>query len=341
MLSELEAGADITATDRDGRTLLHWAASCNKRTGVIALLLDHGADVNARTIYDETPLMVGILSDNDPTVMGLLLDYGADIEAREHGGGTPLIRAGWGENSAVIALLLDRGADVAAKDDYDYTVLHTALDWHGLGIIEKLLESGADILARNHAGTTPLHVAVSSDIDPRVVELLLDRGAEICQGQFRKDAIASGGAFQREGCGKAVVGQRCRRERTRRSRHDASALGGRFQRRAVFEFLLDHGADIHARDYGGNTVLHFAIASNPAPEVVELLLDRGADVDARNISGQTPCQLAKVRHAITPRGYPSHRATKGSSQCLLTRLPTSGEDGCGGILGSGDCRAVV
>ena len=48
LLVELEDGADITATDGNGRTLLHWAAECNRRTGVIELLLEHGADVNAR-----------------------------------------------------------------------------------------------------------------------------------------------------------------------------------------------------------------------------------------------------------------------------------------------------
>ena len=76
MLSELEAGADITATDRFGQTLLHWAARCNRRVGVTALLLDHGSDVNARDNSDLTPLMFGVEEDNAPAVLELLLDRG-------------------------------------------------------------------------------------------------------------------------------------------------------------------------------------------------------------------------------------------------------------------------
>ena len=82
MLSELEDGADITATDSDGWTLLHWAARCNKRTDVIELLLEHGADVDAKTNDNETPLLVAIYPNSDPAVTVLSCSWIVGLTSR-------------------------------------------------------------------------------------------------------------------------------------------------------------------------------------------------------------------------------------------------------------------
>ena len=65
----------------------------------------------------------------------------------------------------------------------------------------------------------------------------------------------------------------------------------------IVEFLLNHGADIQARDDSGNTPLHLAVGFFHDPEVVELLLEHGADMEARNDAGQTACEYVKAIHA--------------------------------------------
>lgn len=51
----LEAGADVNAKDKGGHTPLHWACITG-RVDVARLLLDHGADPNAREAdYGRTP----------------------------------------------------------------------------------------------------------------------------------------------------------------------------------------------------------------------------------------------------------------------------------------------
>lgn len=50
------------------------------------------------------------------------------------------------------------------------------------------------------------------------------------------------------------------------------------------EFLLDHGADVNAKDEWGNTVLEEAIEHNAAPELIQLLIKHGAiqEIEAEN-----------------------------------------------------------
>mgnify|MGYP001315057251 CR=1 FL=1 len=51
-------------TDRLGRTALHFAASIGSNLELIELLIEQGADVNARSIGKETPLHKAIAFDN-------------------------------------------------------------------------------------------------------------------------------------------------------------------------------------------------------------------------------------------------------------------------------------
>src|SRR5262249_11962436 len=69
----LELGADVTAADDDGVTLLHGMASHGDERA-LTRLLDAGADPNARTAAGETPLM-GCTS---ATTVELLVARGAD-----------------------------------------------------------------------------------------------------------------------------------------------------------------------------------------------------------------------------------------------------------------------
>src|SRR5581483_5057182 len=46
----------------------------------------------------------------------LLLEKGADIEARDEQGQTPLIRAAADAQTGIVKLLLEKGADIEAKD---------------------------------------------------------------------------------------------------------------------------------------------------------------------------------------------------------------------------------
>ena len=103
-----------TTTFRHGITPLHFAARYNREPAVAALLLDGGADADAgESANGLTPLLY--VTWFSPTtvfeMVALLVDNGADINARDNDSITPLYYAVISEEVAVVALLLDRGAD--------------------------------------------------------------------------------------------------------------------------------------------------------------------------------------------------------------------------------------
>ena len=86
------------------------------------LLLDRGADIEARNESGWTPLRVAVLIEK-LEVISLLLDRGANVETRDNElGWTPLHQAAkLNEKPEVISLLLDRGANAKAQDNYGKT----------------------------------------------------------------------------------------------------------------------------------------------------------------------------------------------------------------------------
>ena len=116
----LDRGADPNARSNGDPTPLHWAALLNENPAVVALLLDRGAAINARCTLGQTPLHWAAARNENPAVIALLLDRGADVNTRDEAGWPPLHEAvRRKENSAaVVALLLDRGADINVRDKY-------------------------------------------------------------------------------------------------------------------------------------------------------------------------------------------------------------------------------
>jgi len=89
MLAKGVNAADVNAKDKRGTTPLMYAAAFGSLESM-KLLVDQGADVNARNAFDATALMWAVF-DLDKT--RLLLEKGADVNARSKQGRTPLIIA--------------------------------------------------------------------------------------------------------------------------------------------------------------------------------------------------------------------------------------------------------
>jgi hypothetical protein len=72
---------------------------------------------------------------------------------------------------------------------------------------------------------------------------------------------------------------------------------------AIVQFLIDHGADVHAVDNDGRTPLFYAV-ENGTLSNVEILCESGADISKRDINMITPLDLA-VSEAARPHAIDS------------------------------------
>ena len=264
----LDAGADIDARGGEWNAL-YFALAHNPNPATVALLLDRGSNLNPTSAATETPLHQAARFNTNPAIVELLLDRDVTpINAHSNYGGTPLHQAAWhNPNHEVVELLLSRGADANSPHHGGYTPLHMAAYNPNPLVAKALLDAGAEVDGLdNGAPQTPLSLA-SYNFEPEVAQLLLDAGAntEFNYGLPLRNAVLN--------------------------RNLAAATA-----------LLDGGADINARrDEYSRAALHVALLNilttgqevedelERELAVLELLLDRGADMTA-NFSGAIPLE---------------------------------------------------
>jgi hypothetical protein len=95
-------------------------------TDIVKALVEHGAEVNARS-YGSTALLSAVSNGYTETAR-YLLDQGADIDAAGMEGNTPLIRAVWSGRLSMVRLIVERGADADRKNQHGLTALDYALE---------------------------------------------------------------------------------------------------------------------------------------------------------------------------------------------------------------------
>jgi ankyrin repeat protein len=112
----LDAGTEINKADGDGYTALMEAANC-MASDSLRLLIQRGAQVNARSSIGATPLIYGVfaLGEDFATpapddVVTILLANGADLKIRDGEGKSALDVARETDNEELVDFLLNAGA---------------------------------------------------------------------------------------------------------------------------------------------------------------------------------------------------------------------------------------
>jgi ankyrin repeat protein len=201
----LKMAADPNAHNDANATALMWGAHDLEKT---RLLVDHGANVNARSDDLRTPLMIAARTPGGAPIVKLLLEHGANPNPNAHpdAASSPLLEAATVGNAASFELLLQHGATVKADAEYvlsmavltrcnkcvDLAVAKiTDKDVYTLSLqdtavvgdtrsIQLMLDRGADAKAFDLFGRTALMYAAASDVLPLdAVKLLVAHGADV------------------------------------------------------------------------------------------------------------------------------------------------------------------
>jgi hypothetical protein len=166
LLLSLDAKAEIFIGTSHKISALHLAAGKNN-LAMVKRLLDVGCDPNLSSPELKglwTPLHDAALHGSNELIE-LLLDRGADIEARTVTKATPLALATRHYKIAATRCLLARGADVNTQDKAGSTPVIQACLVGATSVAKLLVEVGkADLTIKNRAGATALDEADRKDM---------------------------------------------------------------------------------------------------------------------------------------------------------------------------------
>ena len=192
----LAAGADLNVSEHSrGQTALMWAVAQGHH-GVVEVLLEHGADVAARSKvrprlmhaegrnasqYDQgvmwnrggfTPLLFAARR-GDITSAKLLLAAGADVDDTAPTGAGALVVAAHSGHGTFATFLLDPGIDIKGANPNSsgagYNALHAAILRGDPKLVEQLLERGANPNARVEKGTPIRRASQDWALNPSLV----------------------------------------------------------------------------------------------------------------------------------------------------------------------------
>ena len=117
--------------------------------------------------------------------VGFLIEHGADVDARTKNGFSPLHWAASSDALTAARMLITAGADVDARAQGGITPLHWAADNNATNVVELLLACGADVTTTTGKGFRPLHWAIMKNAEAAAIAIA---DAELVEEGFESDA---------------------------------------------------------------------------------------------------------------------------------------------------------
>jgi ankyrin repeat protein len=294
-------------------TPLHYAAICGLHALVKVLVVERPRDVDSRGLDNLTPLHMASLRGN-VEVARILLEHDADVTAQNDDNQTPLHVASREGHLQVVRALLEHGASTTARDKVGSTPLHLALQPRDAED-PHVPNSGADARAEGDGENRLAQLHGASHID--FLSYLFSQGASV---QVTRDLPERGvhKAAQRSTSSPVTMRHIFTGPPPFHPKPETDAMIGdniernhlesRSRHAEVAQLLVEHGADLTARDNNGCCPLHFASLSGYM-ELVQFLVEYGADPTAQDKDGWTPLHSAsKNGHVDVVRLLVEHGA---------------------------------
>uniref|UniRef100_A0A6P6XRZ9 Poly [ADP-ribose] polymerase n=1 Tax=Dermatophagoides pteronyssinus TaxID=6956 RepID=A0A6P6XRZ9_DERPT len=207
---------------------------------------------------------------------------------------TPLHLASDRGHTDLMEVLLKHGAKINAVDSLGQTALHRASRNGQLSSVQTLLSYGADLMLVNIHGLTAEQMAATEQVQKLIAShRLTSRGNP--EHQLLEAARQGELDLVRTILSKYPHLVNCRDIDGRQSTPLHFAAG--YNRIDVVEYLLEHGANVRAKDKGGLVPLHNACSYGHF-EVAELLLKKGANVNATDLWKYTALHEAASKGKI-------------------------------------------
>lgn len=277
-----------------GDAPLHLALATAARPETVKLLLDYGADPNARNARDDTPLHVAARTPGSANAIPILLEGGAMLDAANVEEWTPLHAAS--ERAATIdamRALLDAGADPYIESgEFGVAPLSIAVRHsEGPEATALLLEYGAG------ESYIPIHYAAKYG-HPETLELLLDRDSGYSYVALRIAASSGNLATMRMLLARGVDPDELTDLNPYPLMDPAEMVtplhvAARYCRSASLRLLLNSGAKPDPKDHDGNTPLSDALwrIIRPKQASPTLLLEWRAKCDQeKQMVGRKACK---------------------------------------------------
>lgn len=166
----------IDLPDTEGNTPLIWAAKNNKNNAA-EVLLDKGADINAKNNQKKTALHLAIINRHE-SMVEFLIGKDANIELEDEIGRRALHWAAEEREWDIATILIAAKANVNAVDKESRAPLHWAAADGNLSMVELLTDNEADLVAKDKNGNTPLHFSAHGGELETLKYLVEDKGVD-------------------------------------------------------------------------------------------------------------------------------------------------------------------
>ena len=297
----LRQGADVSASQADGMTALHWAASRGD-ADLAAMLLHAGANLRATTRLGGYTALHLASRAGETAVMQALLEQGADAGVRTSTGATPLMLASQLGSVDAVELLLDAGADPDAKESaYGQTALMFASASDRADVVELLLSRGADTaIASTFVDLNALALPEPPTARTRQSGAAAEEEPAEKAPPAKKDGKPDVPGITRPFRYNELIGA----QGGLTALHFAARQGALRTARA----LVSGGADVNARSPADRATPLLTATINGQFDLAAYLLEEGADPNLASEAGATPLYAVVNVQWAPIAAYPQPRA---------------------------------
>ncbi|XP_077076981.1 CARD- and ANK-domain containing inflammasome adapter protein [Siphateles boraxobius] len=260
--------------------------------GVVAALIDHGADVNSFNELGYTPVLLAAELGN-VEALKVLVSKKARLDERLPNQISALHLAIQSGSMQIAQILLDKGTDPNISGPKDQTPLHLSALHNQPALMALLLRVGAQINSISQDGLTPLHLASQSGHTEAVAQLLEAKADLHVKDKQGRTALHWAAAQGEAGIIQLLLAAGADPNASEKEKKSPLHLAAMQGHTKAVSALLAGKAKVGAKDMDGCSPLHYAARSGKERAAgVLLAAGKNMNVDDKNVWRRTPLHLA-------------------------------------------------